>query len=65
MTIDVKVLGDFRYTVEFIGAGGILLSTQTESVATYRLSGSEVYVRARVTDSFGSHAWIQPVWTIR
>lgn len=63
MTVVVAPYRDFRYTIQFIGDGGKVLSTQPGPEAVYRLSGNERYVRVRVTDSSGAHAWIQPVWT--
>jgi serine-type D-Ala-D-Ala carboxypeptidase len=57
--------GDFRFTTEFFGRNGTLLLKTGENPATYRLSGSETYVRARVTDSGGAVAWLQPVFVLR
>jgi hypothetical protein len=62
MTVDVAPSGDFRYTIEFIGTGGRVLDVQPGPSAGYRLAGDERYVRARVTDSGGAQAWVQPVW---
>lgn len=48
--------------VDFIGAGGAVLDTQHPApgaAATYRLHGGETYVRARVVDPSGRHAWTQ------
>lgn len=63
MTVAVAPYRDVRYTIEFIGSGGIVLDTQAGPVATYELRGTELFVRARVSDSSGAHAWVQPVWT--
>jgi hypothetical protein len=65
MTVAVRQRGDFKYTIEFIGKGGHVLSRSSSNRATYRLTGNEIYVRARVTDSMGSHAWVQPVFVTR
>jgi hypothetical protein len=62
LTIRIRQRGDFRYTTEFIGSGGRVLSRSDSTVAVYRLTGDEQYVRARVTDSMGAVAWVQPVW---
>ena len=50
-----------RYRTEFIGANGRVLATIDGNEATYTFRGGERYVRARVTDSNGKHAWTQPV----
>jgi predicted metal-dependent phosphoesterase TrpH len=63
LTVVVALQRDHRYTIEFIGVGGEVLSTQAGPKATYALKGAERYVRARVTDSSGANAWVQPVWT--
>ena len=55
---------DFRYTTTFIGSGGRVLSVSSENPAVYTLQGSERYVRAKVTDSRGDAAWVQPVFII-
>ena len=65
MTIDVHQRGDFKYTIDFIGKGGKVLARARANRATYRLKGDEMYVRARVTDSGGDHAWVQPVFVTR
>lgn len=49
-------------TVDFIGRDGRVLKTTTENPAQYRFAGDELYVRARVTDPNGCHAWTQPVF---
>lgn len=49
--------------VEFIGQNGVILQSgrpDEDGVATYRLSGSEGYVRARITAPDGKRAWTQP-----
>ena len=64
-SLNVSILqkGDTRYTIEFIGYRGEILQTNTGPYGSYSLRGHEAYVRARITDSSGAHAWIQPVWT--
>lgn len=59
--VTVQQDGFSRYRIEFIGKGGTVLTTETTSPATYRIQGSEGYVRAKITDSNGHHAWTQPV----
>ena len=53
---------DFRYTTVFIGSGGHELARTGANPAVYELKEDVGYVRARVTDSGGAHAWIQPVF---
>jgi hypothetical protein len=54
-----KALTKFRTT--FIGKGGSILATVTTNPAVYTIRGDEGYVRARVTDSNGHIAWLQPM----
>ena len=63
--VQIRQQRDFRYTTEFIGVGGKILLRTGENPARYDLSGSEQYVRARVTDSGGAVAWVQPVFLKR
>ena len=65
MRIHIRQRGDFRFTTEFIGRGGTVLGRTGANPAVYRLTGGETYVRARVTDSGGFIAWIQPVFVVR
>lgn len=55
----------FRYTTTFIGSGGRELAVSVENPAVYRLQGGEGYVRAKVTDSSGAAAFVQPVFVDR
>ncbi len=63
LTVTIVPQGDFRYTTEFIGPEGRVLRTVHGPAAAYELRGDEPYVRARVTDSSGATAWVQPHWT--
>ena len=65
LTVAVRQRGNFKYTIDFIGKGGKLLQRSGANRATYTLKGNEMYVRARVTDSMGDHAWVQPVFVRR
>jgi hypothetical protein len=65
LTVVVRQRGNFKYTIDFIGKSGKLLQRSGANRATYRLKGDEMYVRARVTDSMGDHAWVQPVFVTR
>jgi hypothetical protein len=51
-----------KMTTYFIGDGGKVLGKSFETVAVYKFSGSEKYVRARVESSSGAVAWTQPVF---
>ena len=59
--VAVKPVAWSKYRVQFIGKGGRVLSESTEPVATYMPTGDEGYVRARVLESNGRTAWIQPI----
>jgi hypothetical protein len=61
MHIVVKSLASSKYRVQFIGKGGRIVHESTEPTATYTFAGDEGYVRARVIESNGRMAWIQPV----
>ncbi len=63
LEVHIRAEGDFRYSTEFIGAGGRVLAESVANPAVYELAGDEAYVRARVTDSGGAVAWVQPVFT--
>lgn len=61
MTIAVKTEPQSGYRIQFIGKQGRVLSEATTSPATYTFQGDESYVRAKVIESNGKMAWIQPV----
>jgi len=65
LTVRIRPRGSFRYTTTFIGTGGRVLGTAFGPEAVFDLQGPEAYVRARVEDSGGAVAWIQPVWVDR
>ena len=62
LEVRIEPRGDFRYTTTFIGAGGRVLGETTENPAVHELTGDEPYVRARVRDSGGALAWVQPAF---
>jgi hypothetical protein len=62
LTVTVKEQPFARYTIQFIGQGGRLLTEAVSSPAQYGITGSEAYVRARILDSNGQIAWTQPVF---
>jgi hypothetical protein len=51
-----------KYRIQFIGKGGRILSDVAATTATYDIAGNEGYVRARVIESNGKMAWVQPVF---
>ncbi len=61
MTIAVKTEAQSKYRIQFIGKQGRVLSEAVSSPATYTFKGDESYVRAKVIESNGQLAWIQPV----
>ena len=63
--IHIKQQEDFKHLTEFIGGQGRILLQTESNPAVYELSKEEKYVRAKVYDSGGSFAWIQPVFVRR
>jgi hypothetical protein len=61
LTIAVKQDRTSKYRIQFIGRQGRVLGESTTSPATYAIKGDEGYVRARVVESNGKLAWIQPI----
>ncbi len=59
--VAVKPDASSKYRIQFIGRRGTVLSESIEPVATYRFVGNEGYVRAKVIESNGRFAWVQPV----
>jgi hypothetical protein len=59
--LEIVLANDRRYRTEFVGKGGRVLATSYSLRPSYRITGSEGYVRARVFDSSGRMAWTQPV----
>lgn len=63
--ISIKPHRDTKYTTHFIGAGGKVLKISHSNESTYRITGRELYVRAKVFSSNGDFAWTQPVFPKR
>ena len=61
LTLAIKQQPASKYRIQFIGRQGRVLSESTTSPATYTFKGDEGYVRAKVFESNGALAWIQPV----
>lgn len=62
IALEIVPLADLHYTTRFIGSGGRVLDVVEGTSARYRIRGDEGYVRARVDDSDGSSAWVQPLF---
>jgi hypothetical protein len=65
LTVTVKPQATAKYRIQFIGKAGRLLNEVPDVSASYTFTGDEGYVRARVLDSNGHTAWVQPVLTAR
>ena len=48
--------------ITFVGKNGAVLSTVSGNKATYKITGKETYVRAKITNAAGAAAWTQPVF---
>jgi hypothetical protein len=66
-SLSVKVKPDSwsKYRIQFIGKQGRILREVAEPTATYTIVGDEGYVRARVLESNGRYAWVQPIMVTR
>jgi hypothetical protein len=62
MEVHIAQDRDFRYTTTFIGAEGRVLGTSMENPAVFTLTDDVGYVRARVRNSRGGVAWVQPIF---
>jgi hypothetical protein len=65
LTVRVKTESTSKYRIRFIGRGGQVLREATEPTATYTFAGDEGYVRAKILESNGRAAWVQPVKVAR
>ena len=67
ITLRIRQRSDYRYHTEFIGDGGRVLAGANGITASFALGAAEglTYVRARVRDSGGGRAWVQPVFVRR
>jgi hypothetical protein len=61
MHVAVRPVPSSKYRIQFIGKGGRLLDESLTPNGTYVFTGTEGYVRARVLESNGRMAWVQPV----
>ncbi|MDH5759599.1 MAG: CehA/McbA family metallohydrolase [Gemmatimonadota bacterium] len=60
--VHIRPRESFRYTTTFIGDSGRVLAVTGENPAVYEPAGPLTYVRAKVVDSMGYAAWVQPVF---
>jgi hypothetical protein len=58
--VRVREKNTAHYRVRFIGASGRVLQETDGATASYAIRGDEGYVRAKVIDSNGKMAWLQP-----
>jgi hypothetical protein len=61
MTVTVKQENTSKYRIQFIGREGRVLHDAATPSASYTFKGDEGYVRAKVLESNGRMAWVQPV----
>jgi hypothetical protein len=62
LAIDIVPQYDLAYRTTFVGRGGEVLDAVDGVAPRYAVSGHEGYVRARVDDSDGLSAWVQPLF---
>ncbi len=62
LTITIRVDGATKHTTQFIGKDGVVLATSGDASPSYTFRGDEGYIRAKVVDSNGHSAWVQPVF---
>ena len=60
LTVSIEARNGARYRTDFIGPAGRILRTSTDARSSFTLPDGVAYVRARVTDSNGRVAWLQP-----
>ena len=69
ISLRIRQESDFRYTTTFIGDGGRILARVGGLSPSFTLTPDRArgltYVRARVDDSGGGKAWVQPVFLVR
>jgi len=61
-SVTVKPYRETKYRIQFIGDNGTLLLEVPDIQGSYQFNGSEKYVRAKVLDSNGKFAWLQPAF---
>jgi predicted RNA-binding protein YlqC (UPF0109 family) len=58
----ITIASESGSEIKFIGQNGRILTTVRGLKATYKLKGTEKYVRVKVTNDAGKMAWMQPVF---
>jgi hypothetical protein len=61
----IKQERDFKYRTEFIGDGGRVLARAVGNRPRYELQPGLTYVRAKISDSAGQTAWVQPQFVVK
>jgi hypothetical protein len=64
LAVDIVQQYDLAYRTTFIGRGGEVLDVVDGLEPRYTVNGREGYVRARVDDSDGLSAWVQPLFLV-
>jgi len=62
LAIDIVQQYDLAYRTTFIGQSGKVLDVVDGLEPRHAMTGTEGYVRARIEDSDGLRAWVQPVF---
>jgi hypothetical protein len=62
LTVTIKEAPTTKYRTQFVGRSGKVVKEVIANPAVYTFTGDEMYVRARVLDSNGKTAWVQPVF---
>lgn len=60
--VDIVVDSQNGELIEFVGANGQVLHTVSGAYAEYLFTGSETYLRARITNVAGDYGWTQPFY---
>lgn len=63
LEIQITPRSNYKFRTEFIGRNGRVLHTTGANPARFTLTSDEPYVRAKVTNSGGAAAWVQPIFT--
>lgn len=62
LSVTITPRGGAHYRTLYIGEKGRVLAESTELSSTFKLGRKSSYVRAKVIDSNGNMAWLQPVF---
>ena len=58
----ITIVSENGNSIKFIGKYGSVLEEKSGDSATYNIKGDELYIRAKITNSYGKTAWTQPVF---